>query len=1520
MMNTIDIKDSNNSRGHFYRNLSSLTMPFFVLFISIFLHMFNFLPSIGNAQAATFQMQTGYYVGTGASLSITGLGFQPSLVIVKADTNAGVGAVWKSSEMSSNNTAYFTLTANNTASQITLDADGFTISSSANVNTVGVRWTWIAFGGSDNSSSGTFCVGSYTGDGGISQSITSVGFQPDLVIVKAETAQSAVWRSSAMGDNVGQYFTNIVQSTNGSVFKTLDLTGFTVGNASQVNTNGLVYQYVAFKGVTGAMSVGSYTGNEVDNRTITGIGFTPDVVFIKNATSALDAVYNHTESYEDYSCFFSDTANAVNHIQKLQSDGFQIGNSTNVNTSSGTIFWVAFGGAVDPTPSGSFKMAVGSYSGNGTSQSITGVGFAPDLVIIKHTDQATDQYAVFRTRLMVGTNSTAYLAVATADFASGITSLDSNGFTVGTHTTVNTSGDTYYWEAFGNAFNPLTKSGAANFAIGAYMANEIDSRNISRIGFQPDFVTIKRSGANVGVWRTSALSGDLSSFFGATAESADNIQALNTDGFQIGLADQVSVAGVLYWWFAFKSGANFSVNTYSGTGAAQDITTVGFQPNLAWIKRATAVNGVFRSSSLSGTSSQYFANVANVSDRITGFVSNGFSVGGSQTETNISGGTYRYASWEIPSTVTITATDANASESGLDTAIFTITRSSENISTSLTVNYTVSGTATSGSDYNPLGSSTTIPALSTLTTITVTPIDDSTDEPPETVIVTLGTTTNYVTGAANSATVTIADDDPPAITITSADPNASEAGPDNGAFTITRTSGDISAELTVNYTVSGTAVNGSDYSSIGNSVTIAASSATAAITVTPIDDGVDESTETVIVTLTTGSGYTVGAPDSATVNITDDSFTPNVQFTASSQSGTETVGAMSITAQLSAVSGLDVTLPFTLSGTAVNNVDYTATASPLTIAAGTTTAAITVTVADDTADEDDETIVISMGTPTNATATSPTEHTITINDDDLPQPAPTSTPEKFTINSVSPSDGAADVSINTVVSATFSMLINGQTPSTDTFYVKDNGTKISGSVKTEGETVIFTPSASFDYNTTYTAVITTGIRAANYAGTALDSEYTWSFTTIKFQAPSASTESATNITSDAAQLNGTVNARGLPTTVWFDYGTTTGSYDRLSSTQEVSGLNDTAVGISISDLSAGTNYYYRIAAQNSAGTTYGSEMICTTTDSTPPNCSVKINNGDRYTNSATVTLALSATDDVGITGYFVSANSSLPSVSDSRWTSVTSNTHFTDAVSYTLSNKDGDKTVYVWYTDAAGNISDYASDSIVLDTTAPVITIGTPSFITSNNSIAMKLKGSASDDLSSVAGITWSNNLGGSGTATGTTGWTISHIGLFNGENVITVTATDRANNTGSDTITVTSDNEDNTHATPAPSLSPAPSLVPTLFVTPTPTETPSLVPTPSPIASLAAEAKIYGSVKENNGTPVSNVRLRLIGEKGLKAKSFTTDGFFEFTHVKPDKYKILIKKKGYKSTNKIISLEEGKDKELKIVMKKIIH
>src|SRR5512145_111459 len=101
--------------------------------------------------------------------------------------------------------------------------------------------------------------------------------------------------------------------------------------------------------------------------------------------------------------------------------------------------------------------------------------------------------------------------------------------------------------------------------------------------------------------------------------------------------------------------------------------------------------------------------------------------------------------------------------------------------------------------------------------------------------------------------------------------------------------------------------------------------------------------------------------------------------------------------------------------------------------------------------------------------------------------------------------------------------------------------------------------------------------------------------------------------------------------------------------------------------------------------------------------------------------------------------------------------------------------------------SDPGSTSKPPDTTAPVVTITGP---TSNATHAtgttpLTLSGTASDAVG-VTQVSWVNDRGGSGTAIGTTSWSASGIALLSGANVLTVTARDVANNTSTDTLTVT--------------------------------------------------------------------------------------------------------------------------------------
>jgi len=215
-------------------------------------------------------------------------------------------------------------------------------------------------------------------------------------------------------------------------------------------------------------------------------------------------------------------------------------------------------------------------------------------------------------------------------------------------------------------------------------------------------------------------------------------------------------------------------------------------------------------------------------------------------------------------TVSITATDASATEAGRTTGTFTVTRTGSTAA-ALTVYYTANGQATATSDYTALSGRVIIPAGASAATIVVTPVDDTLAEPNESVTVNLNSNTAYSLAAASSATVLIKDNDTK-VSIAATDATATEAGRTTGTFTVTRV-GNTSGALTVRYAVTGTATAGSDYATLSGSVNIPSGATTATIVVTPVDDTLVESNETVVVTLSSNSAYTVAAPSAGTVTI-----------------------------------------------------------------------------------------------------------------------------------------------------------------------------------------------------------------------------------------------------------------------------------------------------------------------------------------------------------------------------------------------------------------------------------------------------------------------------------------------------------------------------------------------------------------------------------------------------------------------------------------------------------------------------
>lgn len=226
--------------------------------------------------------------------------------------------------------------------------------------------------------------------------------------------------------------------------------------------------------------------------------------------------------------------------------------------------------------------------------------------------------------------------------------------------------------------------------------------------------------------------------------------------------------------------------------------------------------------------------------------------------------------------VTIEATDAVASEIGLDPGRFTFMRGGD-AAGELTVTFTVGGTATNGEDYESIPASISFAAGELTATLVITPLcDGDPDEEAETVTLTLAAGTSYDLGQGpSSATVSIDDDTRPLVTIQATDPDASEIGLDPGRFTFTRV-GNLTGSLTVTFTFDGsTATNGQDYDTIAASVVFANGESTATVVIRPLRDTEStEGEETVTLTLQPDDSYRLCGGSAATILIQDDTTLP----------------------------------------------------------------------------------------------------------------------------------------------------------------------------------------------------------------------------------------------------------------------------------------------------------------------------------------------------------------------------------------------------------------------------------------------------------------------------------------------------------------------------------------------------------------------------------------------------------------------------------------------------------------------
>ncbi len=315
---------------------------------------------------------------------------------------------------------------------------------------------------------------------------------------------------------------------------------------------------------------------------------------------------------------------------------------------------------------------------------------------------------------------------------------------------------------------------------------------------------------------------------------------------------------------------------------------------------------------------------------------------------------------------------------------------------SLTLGYTVSGTADSD-DFSISGSgSITVPAEASTAEILISIDDDGTQEPNETIILTLNSGSGYTVGntadTPGAYTLTIEDNDGgsgPTVTIAADNPSVNEGS--DATFTLTANPAPT-ASLSVSVTVSQTGDFAASGETGSKTVTIG-TSGTATLTVTTDDDSTQETNGVIRAEVNTGANYRVGSSGTASMAILDndgETTTPSLPVvTVSAASSPITEGAnasFTLTANPAPTASLSVSVTVAQTGDFATSGET----GSKTVTIGTSgTATLTVAITDDSTAESSGSITATVNTGTDYTVGSPASATVVVRDNDGSNNAPT---------------------------------------------------------------------------------------------------------------------------------------------------------------------------------------------------------------------------------------------------------------------------------------------------------------------------------------------------------------------------------------------------------------------------------------------------------------------------------------------------------------------------------------------------
>ena len=324
------------------------------------------------------------------------------------------------------------------------------------------------------------------------------------------------------------------------------------------------------------------------------------------------------------------------------------------------------------------------YTGTGSSNAQTGLGFQPDWVWLKNRG-ATSNHFVNDVLRGITKELRPNLSNSQADDNQLLTSLNSDGFTLGTSGSANTNGNTYVaWNWKANGAGSANTDGSINstvsvnttsgFSISTYTGYGGTSTVGHGLGVAPEMMIIKKtSGTQSWVVYHKSLGAGGFMYLNAAETFAANTTIWNNTSptnnvFTIGALNEVNQSGQTYIAYCFAEKQGYSkFGSYVGNGNADGaFVYTGFKPAFILLKTSTIAGNdwhIFDSKRIGYNESNYSLKPNSTATEVTSLnidlLSNGFKLRGTQNDINGSG-TYIYAAFAAAPLVGTNDIPANA--------------------------------------------------------------------------------------------------------------------------------------------------------------------------------------------------------------------------------------------------------------------------------------------------------------------------------------------------------------------------------------------------------------------------------------------------------------------------------------------------------------------------------------------------------------------------------------------------------------------------------------------------------------------------------------------------------------------------------------------------------------------------------------------------------------------------------------------------------------------------------------------